>query len=63
MTSVIRGRGRRCDARCYDGASPRDACRCICGGRNHGVGLRRAAAQRSSHGQQSRTEARPHHAS
>ena len=30
----------RCDARCYDAKG--DRCRCICGGRNHGVGLRKA---------------------
>lgn len=42
VSSVIRGRGRRCDRRCYDGATPRVACTCICGGRNHGVGLRQA---------------------
>ncbi len=32
----------RCDARCYDATSA--TCLCICGGRNHGVGLKQAAA-------------------
>ena len=32
----------RCDARCYGALDPR--CDCICGGRNHGVGLRQALA-------------------
>jgi hypothetical protein len=38
-----------CDARCYNGMQPselkeprRDACICICGGANHGVGLNHA---------------------
>ena len=30
----------RCDAKCYNAKSSR--CRCICGGVNHGVGLRQA---------------------
>ena len=30
----------RCDARCYNAKHPR--CKCICGGVNHGVGLRQA---------------------
>lgn len=30
----------RCDARCYNAKGPR--CRCICGGKNHGVGLAKA---------------------
>lgn len=30
----------RCDARCYDAKS--EPCRCICGGKNHGVGLHAA---------------------
>lgn len=30
----------RCDANCHDATSP--DCDCICGGRNHGVGLQRA---------------------
>ncbi len=32
----------RCDERCY--LSQHNQCRCICGGRNHGVGLQAAAA-------------------
>ena len=31
----------RCDARCYEAIS--SECDCICGGRNHGVGLDQAA--------------------
>lgn len=30
----------RCDARCHDAKDP--GCDCICGGRNHGVGLAQA---------------------
>jgi len=30
----------RCDAACYNSELPH--CRCVCGGRNHGVGLERA---------------------
>ena len=32
----------RCDGRCYDATEPE--CDCICGGRNHGVGLGQALA-------------------
>jgi len=32
----------RCDKRCYDGTTKN--CECVCGGKNHGVGLRQAAA-------------------
>jgi len=35
------GQQGRCDAKCYNARHPR--CVCICGGRNHGVGLRQAA--------------------
>jgi hypothetical protein len=30
----------RCDAKCYNARAPE--CDCICGGRNHGAGLKRA---------------------
>lgn len=30
----------KCDANCYNATSPE--CDCICGGRNHGVGLKQA---------------------
>ncbi|GAB4456972.1 MAG: hypothetical protein Kow0031_38000 [Anaerolineae bacterium] len=30
----------RCDARCYDATS--ELCDCICGGMNHGAGIRQA---------------------
>lgn len=33
----------RCDARCYNAREPH--CECICGGRNHGVGLQKAIEQ------------------
>lgn len=33
----------RCDARCYNAKEP--SCDCICGGRNHGAGLEKAAEQ------------------
>ena len=33
----------RCDAHCYNAKEP--ACECICGGKNHGAGLERAAEQ------------------
>lgn len=31
----------RCDARCYNAKTPE--CDCICGGKNHGAGLKQAA--------------------
>ena len=31
---------RRCDAKCYDAKCP--DCDCVCGGRNHGAGLKKA---------------------
>lgn len=34
----------RCDARCYEGISPQEKCKCLCGGDNHGVGVERAVA-------------------
>lgn len=30
----------RCDARCYNATGPE--CDCICGGKNHGAGLKKA---------------------
>lgn len=36
------GCGGRCDSKCYDAEQP--VCKCICGGVNHGVGLKRAIA-------------------
>lgn len=35
------GTTRRCDARCYNAKGP--TCHCLCGGRNHGVGVSKAA--------------------
>lgn len=40
VTLMSNDKGGRCDARCYDSLGP--GCKCICGGRNHGVGLKRA---------------------
>ena len=37
----------RCDALCYDATAPK--CTCICGGKNHGVGLQKAAEQVSQY--------------
>lgn len=37
------GKTRRCDARCYNARGKK--CTCICGGRNHGVGLNQAISQ------------------
>jgi hypothetical protein len=31
----------RCDAKCYEAHEPE--CKCICGGKNHGAGLKKAA--------------------
>lgn len=59
MTTIIsvfadRGCVGLCDARCYNAKQPselkeprRNACICICGGRNHGVGV--AQAVRNNH--------------
>jgi len=46
MTTLISwqdggGSKGRCDARCHN--AKRQKCECICGGRNHGVGLKQAA--------------------
>jgi hypothetical protein len=30
----------RCDAKCYDAKEP--GCDCVCGGKNHGAGLKQA---------------------
>jgi len=40
MQKIGQDAARRCDARCYHGKSK--ACRCICGGKNHGAGLQKA---------------------
>lgn len=47
MTNVLQahntaGFARRCNATCYNAKTP--TCNCICGGRNHGVGLQQAVA-------------------
>jgi hypothetical protein len=37
----------RCDANCHDATTP--ICTCICGGRNHGVGLKQAIDNTALH--------------
>lgn len=37
--NILSSDTHRCDARCYDAKSSPDKCRCICGGKNHGIGL------------------------
>lgn len=37
----------RCDAKCYNATSER--CECICGGDNHGAGLKKAADNSEKH--------------
>jgi hypothetical protein len=34
------GTNGRCDAKCYNATHP--DCHCVCGGKNHGVGLKQA---------------------
>ncbi len=44
MATIMTGRNselnRRCDARCYEARWL--SCTCICGGKNHGIGLKEA---------------------
>jgi len=40
----------RCDARCHDG-QPGARCTCVCGGQNHGRGLRYAIEHAADHWQ------------
>lgn len=44
MTTLLQSKtsdsDRRCDAKCYDAKAPE--CDCLCGGKNHGAGLRQA---------------------
>jgi hypothetical protein len=43
ITALHHDRIVRCDAGCYDARRVRvDQCTCICGGANHGVGIRQA---------------------
>lgn len=42
MTILVSADGRRCDEACYN--AKRLGCHCICGGRNHGLGLEHALA-------------------
>ncbi len=37
----------RCDARCHNAKGP--VCSCVCGGKNHGVGHKQAAANTQEH--------------
>lgn len=52
MTTLISvrygdGETRRCDSHCYDAKSP--DCTCVCGGKNHGAGLKKAAENVREH--------------
>jgi len=38
---------RRCTAKCYNAKKPK--CRCICGGKNHGVGQNQGIANTIAH--------------
>lgn len=40
MATLIKLMDKRCDARCYN--SKRTKCKCVCGGKNHGIGLEKA---------------------
>ncbi len=40
MLLLIDEFGHRCDERCYN--AKHMTCHCVCGGRNHGVGLKQA---------------------
>ncbi len=40
------GKARRCDAKCYGATGP--ICDCVCGGMNHGAGIK-AAFENTSH--------------
>ena len=47
MSLLVGGRSlRRCDSACYGASGGR--CDCICGGKNHGVGLEKALANTSA---------------
>lgn len=44
MTTLIHAQGAgagRCDAKCYDAQGP--DCDCVCGGMNHGAGIKGAS--------------------
>jgi len=41
---------RRCDEKCYGAEG--GSCSCICGGMNHGIGLKAAAANTQEHAKQ-----------
>ena len=43
MATLLQQGHRRCDARCYN--AKHGKCRCICGGENHGKGLRQVIEQ------------------
>lgn len=46
MTTIIAWQNglqtRRCDGKCHEAKSPASECKCICGGRFHGIGGKRA---------------------
>ncbi|RJO60372.1 MAG: hypothetical protein C4542_09780 [Dehalococcoidia bacterium] len=50
----------RCDARCYDSPAPARSCTCVCGGKNHGIGLQAALARTQEHFEEWREEAERH---
>ena len=35
---VLESNFHRCDGRCYNATTPIHTCKCVCGGKNHGVG-------------------------
>ena len=39
----------RCDAKCYD--AKHEKCNCICGGKNHGIGRKKAEQNTREHAQ------------
>ena len=41
------GKTRQCDAHCYDAKEP--VCTCVCGGLNHGAGLKAALDNTQAH--------------
>lgn len=64
MTSVIRaydskGNVATCDEKCYDAKD--QECTCVCGGRNHGVGLKEAIFNTTRYAPQITQELRAHY--
>ena len=42
----------RCDAKCYEASSPVHTCDCVCHGKNHGVGLKKAESNVREYGEE-----------